>query len=146
MMKIYMGVPGEPPIITVTDPQHSALLDGGPFGWGQTLVGTIAIPDNRGAALAKAILADYLGDPDQAAALARRFQHRMIVVLAAAKPWKITSTEIDRVLADMQAVADDPDVRRARLLVNQALAPVADERGIGFNGQALSPVEKKGGV
>lgn len=135
-MKTYMGVPGEPPLVTVTNGADTKPLEADkPFGWGKG--GYLG-----GSVLAKAILTDHLGDAVQAQKLASRFMWRSIVALDPMKPWTMTEREVAQQVAELQLATADA-ARIASRIASEPV-PIASEGGIGPGGSPLSKVENKG--
>lgn len=139
-MKTYMGIPGDVPMVFVTEiaPTGASTvpLDGGPFSWGKG-VGVI-----NGARLAMAILKDHLGSEDEAHRRHRRFMWRTIVGWNGSAGWKITGAEIDAVLAEIAAT--EPLAAQEAVSASRMVAPVENEGGIGVGGGRISPIINKG--
>lgn len=138
IVKTYMGVPGEEPVVTVTNvgpgSAETVVLTGGPFAWGKG--------QHLGAAkTAEAILKDYLQDDYQAARLSRRFMWRIVMAWNMETPWRLTQIEIDKVLQEI--AGSDETARAQAAVVDKELPPIASEAGMGVGGKKLSPIEQK---
>lgn len=122
-MKTYMGVPGETPLVTVTDTATGKTLPlGGSHGWGKSV-------DAGNTALR--ILVDHLGDEAQARTLHRRFMHRALVPLRADQPWTLMGAQVAIMLQEITANA--ADIAKVQDAVAHEVMPVADERGPGLS-------------
>lgn len=110
-MKTYMGIPGAPAMVTVTDSKtgRTATLEGN-HGWGK--------PNPvQARQTAWAILSDYLqGDPGRARRLFTRFQWRVIASKAWPIPWTISGAEIAMELASIEAIERETEKDRRLIL------------------------------
>lgn len=128
MSKVYMGIPGPDPVVSVIDGGVTTLLPGGPHGWGKI--------NPKSTPLARAILDDFLRDEQRVLQVLGRFKWRTVASWDGDKPWTLTEAQIIGLLAEIDAI--EPDIQKARVQAAFAAPPVADERGAG-----LSAIEKK---
>jgi hypothetical protein len=136
MMKTYMGIPGDPPTVMVTEGAVTAPLAPGavPYGWGKLSPG--------GASLAKAILLDHLQDEYRALQLHGRFKWRTVAVWNAAEPWTLTSAQIGQHLKAIEE--NEPAIAQARVEAQRAPAPIAREGGLGVDGAPIPKITVDG--
>lgn len=134
-MKTYLGIPGTgdvPAAVSVVG-DGSRKLEGD-FGWGKG--------NPKGRALAQAILADHLGDAARAVPYVSRFMWRTVATWNPATPFQLTGEQIDAMMVEMRET--DTLAMRAKMMVGQEQAPVANEAGIGPGGTPFSPIKQKG--
>lgn len=136
-MKIYVGIPGPQPVVTVTDDAGDTKVlpcpEGRAFGWGK---GNI----NAGT-LALAILENQLGDTFEAARIYRRFMHRTIAQWDGTLPFRLMDVEIAKVLEDIAGT--EKLVEAEKIAASRMVRPVENEGGIGVGGGAISPITEK---
>lgn len=122
-MKTYMGIPGETPLVTVTDTATGKTTPlEGKHGWAKSI-------DAGNTALR--ILVDHLGDETQAKVLHRRFMHRALVPLKPDQPWTLLGAQVAILLQEISANA--ADIAKVQDAVSHEVAPIADERGPGLS-------------
>lgn len=136
-MKTYMGVPGDPPTVTVVDSatgQGKVLVERAGWGKGSHVAGA---PDT-----ALAILMDHLGgDEFKANKLRTRVMWRVLIQFQAGAPWTLTGASLDGVLEEIaEAESGMAAIRQA---VDREPAPIAYEGGVA-GGVPVSTVRNKG--
>lgn len=93
-IRVYRGyVTPDGPVVVADDGGGPRFLQPDPtigFAWGKNGL----VPAYGGRQLAMAILSDATGDEQEAARLATRFQHRVVVPWTAGEPWQITVRQV----------------------------------------------------
>lgn len=132
-MKVYQGIPGDPPVVTVKrgNGKPKVLGKDVPVAWGTPL-----IPSTN---LAILLLADALGSQDLATKYGSRYKHRIVVNWKANQPWTTSDEAIKAVVADIEKV--ERETAQTRTMVRQEPKPVAFEGGADIQWTKTAPIK-----
>lgn len=131
--KLYEGIPGDTPTVTVklgekkpTELKPAPGMSGG-FNWGGKTPQDRMITAPGEQRMALAILVDYFGDETRARRFYQRFKHRIVGNMNMGQPWSLTSDQIKVIVADIEQV--ETGSSQAKRMVALEPSPVVSDGG-----------------